>query len=229
MPSLTQPDDGFPAAWRWDDDGDRIQGHYVETTSANTSYGTSAVVKLELAGGEQRSVWLLQTALREKFAQELKRRQADDFEPGELITIQRGEERESAAGRRYRSFSVVFKDAPRQSAARILGVATPAPGETPLRLPASRHRARAPEGVRRHQRSPVMTWRIQAPEGVPVADPNPDTWRPESTPIILTEKTKVKDPDTGETIELAAGTALSPATAELIGLTKTTKTARGSR
>jgi hypothetical protein len=42
--------------------------------------------------------------------------------------------------------------------------------------------------------------------------------RPSSEPVQLTKTTKVKDPDRGETIELAAGTVLSAATAEKLGV-----------
>jgi hypothetical protein len=42
--------------------------------------------------------------------------------------------------------------------------------------------------------------------------------RPKSELVHLTKATKVKDPESGKTVELPAGTELSAATAEKLGL-----------
>jgi hypothetical protein len=42
--------------------------------------------------------------------------------------------------------------------------------------------------------------------------------RPSNTPVRLTKATKVKDPETGKPVTLAAGTELSGPTAEKLGL-----------
>jgi hypothetical protein len=44
--------------------------------------------------------------------------------------------------------------------------------------------------------------------------------KPSSEPVRLTKETKVKHPETGENLTLAAGTEVSAATAERLGLRK---------
>lgn len=91
-------------------------------------YGRCPIIVLDVEG-ERRSVWLTQTALRSKFAEELERRGAADFTPGEPVSIERATEmKESGTGKRYWPFSVAFGNAPTKTAAAILaGTETVAP------------------------------------------------------------------------------------------------------
>jgi hypothetical protein len=106
------PDD-YPAAWIWDDDGDRVGGSFVRFDRGHTrQYGDKTIVVLNVDGVE-RSVWLTQTVLYGKFRDELRERPSRTIEPGERITIsRRGKvESENATGS-YWGFSVVFHDKP---------------------------------------------------------------------------------------------------------------------
>lgn len=87
-----------------------------------TEYGQKAICVLSV-DGQERSLWLAQEALISKFRDELKRRAAADFSPGERIIVEReAEKKESAAGRRYWPFRVSFPEAPRRTASDLLGL-----------------------------------------------------------------------------------------------------------
>jgi len=64
---------------------------------------------LEVAG-EQRSVWLFDTALRNRIADEVAKRPGRDLTAGEPVLITRGGMATSANGRDYRSYRVRFPD-----------------------------------------------------------------------------------------------------------------------
>lgn len=114
----------FPRNWDWDGDGDTVQGSYVRVDEAPTSYGEKPILVLEV-GGEERSVWLLATALRNRFADEVAKRPNGDLTIGEQVVIERGEMRTSSSDRQYRAFTARFPDRPRRSAASILGAGRP--------------------------------------------------------------------------------------------------------
>jgi hypothetical protein len=119
------PDETFPATWRWDEHGRTVHGVYVRMDEAATDYGRKPIIVLDV-DGEERSVWLFDTALVSKFQDQLGTRPTRDFTVGERIRIERGEEKvESAGGRRYWPYRVKFPDAPKRSASDILGVDAP--------------------------------------------------------------------------------------------------------
>ena len=127
MSSIPNPaDDGqseYPRAWKWSEDGDDLAGKYAGMDSATTAYGPCGIILIDNHQDNERvAVWLMQTALRSKFADELERRADDNFTIGERISIRRGEEKESANGRTYRAFRVTFHDAPKPDARAILGL-----------------------------------------------------------------------------------------------------------
>jgi hypothetical protein len=114
-------DSDYPRSWRWDEDGLRIAGTYVEMNEGPSEYGRRAICVLQV-GGERRSLWLTQEALISKFREELERRELTDFTVGERIEVERGaEKKQSANGRGYWPFTVRFPDAPHKSAAELLG------------------------------------------------------------------------------------------------------------
>jgi len=118
-------DETFPATWRWDEHGRTLHGLYVRMDEAVTDYGRRPILILDV-DGEERSVWLFDTALVSKFHDQLATRPTGDFTAGERIVIERGEEKvESAGGRRYWPYKVRFPDAPKRSASDILGVDKP--------------------------------------------------------------------------------------------------------
>jgi hypothetical protein len=110
----------FPAAWLWETDG-AAEGVFVRMDAGPTAFGRRPIVVLEVAGVE-RSVWVNTAALRSKLVEELRRRKARDFNPGERVLIRRGAEKKtSAADRDYWPFFVNFPDAPGSDAAGMLG------------------------------------------------------------------------------------------------------------
>jgi hypothetical protein len=117
----------FPRNWRWDDDGDELEGTFLEFDEGPTAYGDKPILVLEV-DGEPRSVWLLETAIQSRFADEVAKRPARDLTVGERIQIRRGDIVTSGTGRDYRAFKVRFPDRPKRKASEILGKPT---GESP--------------------------------------------------------------------------------------------------
>jgi hypothetical protein len=119
----------WPRTWNFDTESVLV-GRFIELRRAETQDGPRALVELELediglpGAGERVTVWLSSAVLRRRFADELRRRArsgASDFEPGELVTIERGaEKRVGASGFSYWPFSVRFEHAAKESAAEIL-------------------------------------------------------------------------------------------------------------
>lgn len=127
----------YPRNWRFDEDGGDVEGRYVRISAAPTSYGEKPIVVLEI-DGEERSVWLLETALRNRIADEVAKRPSGDLTPGERVVIHRGDKKTSAAGREYRAFTARFPDAPKRSAAEILGASSESAAENESASGASR-------------------------------------------------------------------------------------------
>ena len=119
----------FPRGWRWDDDGDTVEGTFVEFDEGPTAYGDRPIIVVEV-DGENRSVWLFETALQSRFADEVAKRPTGDLTAGERISIRRGDMVTSGTGRDYRSFKVRFPDRPKRKAAEILGAPTTEPDGT---------------------------------------------------------------------------------------------------
>jgi transcriptional regulator with XRE-family HTH domain len=116
----------WTAVYRWEQ-GSRPREHEaaynVEFDEGPTAYGDKPILVLEV-DGEKRSVWLLETALQSRFADEVRKRPTGDLTPGERIIIHRGEMVRSGTGRDYRSFKVRFPDRPKREAAEIIGAPT---------------------------------------------------------------------------------------------------------
>jgi hypothetical protein len=110
-PTADEP--AYPRSWIWDDDGDIAAGTYVKADRAPTrDYGPKTVVVLEIEGVE-RSIWLLNDALFNKFRQEIAARPGRQLTPGERVIVQRLEEKISqSSGRKYRDFRAYFPDKP---------------------------------------------------------------------------------------------------------------------
>jgi len=121
-------DETYPRTWSFDADGEEIEGTFLAFGEGPTANGLQPFVTLEV-GGEQRTVWLFHSALSSKFRSELERRPEQDLNVGEPVIVRRREWKESAAGRRYRDYFVAFPEAPRRSAAEILGIGAPNVGE----------------------------------------------------------------------------------------------------
>ena len=104
------PED-FPKAWRWDEDGETLNGRFVRFDQGQMrSYGKKVIAVLEV-GGVERSVWLTQTVLYGKFRDELERRPGHKLEPGERVYIKRtGKVESEAAVGAYWGFSIGFPD-----------------------------------------------------------------------------------------------------------------------
>jgi hypothetical protein len=117
--AVPEASEQFPAYWSFDEHGLTLAGGYVRTDEGPTSYGQRAIVVFDV-DGQERALWLTQKALIGQFADELARRQARNFAPGERITVTRGSEKKtSAGGHQYWPFRVVFHDAPSRDAAAI--------------------------------------------------------------------------------------------------------------
>ncbi|HEY8776311.1 MAG TPA: hypothetical protein VIM33_07510 [Gaiellaceae bacterium] len=109
----------FPRNWIFDEDGDAVAGAFVRLEEGQTKdYGPRPIVILNIAG-EERSVWLFDTVIRNQFADEVRTRQ---LAAGERITVKRlGKVKSETTGREYRSYATTFHDRPQKSQAEILG------------------------------------------------------------------------------------------------------------
>jgi hypothetical protein len=110
----------FPRTWRWDDDGDTVEGRFIGFDEGPTAYGDKPIVVLQV-DGEPRSLWLFDTALVSKFREEVRKRPTRDLTAGEQLYIKRGGMITSGTGRDYRRYDVRFPDRPKRKAAEILG------------------------------------------------------------------------------------------------------------
>jgi hypothetical protein len=114
-------DSAFPEFWEWDKDGNDLDGGHVAFTTIPTKmYGEKPAVILHV-GKTDRTVPLWDTALGNRFRDEVERRPDADLAPGERVLIRRGDMVDGANGYRYRSYKVVFPDAPARTAKDILG------------------------------------------------------------------------------------------------------------
>jgi hypothetical protein len=122
--SLANNDESaYPRDWDWKTEGNVAAGAYVKTTAGATVHGQAAIMTLSI-GGEDRAIWVFWAALKSKLAQELARRGATDFRPGERIVITRFSMRKSKLNPTQTTvpFTVEFPDEPAATAAGILGV-----------------------------------------------------------------------------------------------------------
>jgi hypothetical protein len=119
---MNSVNDTYPRTWSFDDDGDTVEGTFVELGEAPTAgYGYKPVLTLDV-DGESRSVWVFHTSLAEKLREELSRRKTRDFTVGERIVVHRGERKTSkSTDRTYVPYRVTFPDGPKRTAADVLG------------------------------------------------------------------------------------------------------------
>jgi len=112
-----------PRNWRWDDDGDVVEGAYVELGEAHTRRDGDAkpILVLEV-DGEPRTVWLFHKVLRSQLRRELLRRPEGEFRVGEQIRIERlGEVQPENGGNSYVNYRATFAESPTRSPLDILG------------------------------------------------------------------------------------------------------------
>jgi hypothetical protein len=109
-----------PRWWDWATDGDSVDGTFVRFDQGHTKqYGPKVIVVL-LVSGEERSVWLLETVLHNKFKRELEGRPERNLKAGERVVVTRLDMRESeSGGTNYRDFRVLFPDRPAPSAMEL--------------------------------------------------------------------------------------------------------------
>src|SRR5262249_38518367 len=103
----------YPETWLWDQHGDVCSGTFVRFDKAATrEYGKKLILILEVDGRE-RSIWLLQTALKERIRDELRERSDRRLAVGERVAIHRLAETTTQDGKRsYRPFRIYFPDRP---------------------------------------------------------------------------------------------------------------------
>jgi len=112
----------YPRSWYWGDDPDECIGKYVGISEGYRKTGEVVpIITLEV-DGEPRAIWLFGIALRDQFLREIELRPSRDLDPGETVTIRRGEERQSAAhpDRHYRVFEVSFEHKRKPTAMELL-------------------------------------------------------------------------------------------------------------
>ncbi len=102
----------YPRWWNWDEDGEVADGTFVRFTRGRSEFGPKVILVLLIAG-EERSIWMHETALESKFRDELLNRPSRDLDPGERVAVKRGGMQKTLDGKRdYRAFDVRFPDRP---------------------------------------------------------------------------------------------------------------------
>lgn len=90
---------GYPESWR-PEAGDTFVGVFQRLESGHTSYGPAWIAVLaDVQSGEERSIWLLHTALRNQF-----KRHAPA--PGELVAVKYEGKATSGSGQKYDNWTV---------------------------------------------------------------------------------------------------------------------------
>lgn len=119
----TDEQPSYPKSWDWEVDGPTAAGTFVRFDSGPTKgYGHKPIVVLEI-DEEERSIWILETALFGRFRDELAQRPGRKLTAGERIVIRRGDMKKTQDGKRdYRASTAYFPDAPEPSAAELFGL-----------------------------------------------------------------------------------------------------------
>jgi hypothetical protein len=115
--------DQYARGWRWDEDGRHFECTFTRLTSGHTEYGQRPILN-GMVDGEERALWLNETALRSKFRDELTNRPEHRFTLGERIVVERGAEkkRNAADTFSYWPFEVSFPDKPQTSEVELLNL-----------------------------------------------------------------------------------------------------------
>jgi hypothetical protein len=118
----SQTETQYPCSWLWAEDGNTLDGTFVEFDEGMTrDFGARPII-VAVVAGEKRSLWLNETALRNRVADEVARRPSGDLDPGERLIVTRLGKKMSGNGREYVAFDVKFPDRPRRSAQDIFNV-----------------------------------------------------------------------------------------------------------
>ena len=106
----------YPRFWNWDEDGPLLAAPFVRFSQGQTKlFGPKPIAVVEV-DGEERSVWLTQTVLFRQFRDELQRRPDHKLAPGERISSEKHEKKQSEeGGYAYTPFTTIFHDAPELS------------------------------------------------------------------------------------------------------------------
>ena len=105
---LAQQKKDTSTSWR-PNPGDELLGTFIEWSSGKTSRDeTYRIAVIETEDGQRLAVWLFYAVLREEF-------EKADPQPGELLLIQRSEDRSGANGTTYRMYSVTVDRAEQDS------------------------------------------------------------------------------------------------------------------
>ncbi len=117
----------YPAYWDFAEDGPLLSARFVKFDQGQTrQYGPKPICVLEV-GGEERSLWLTQTVLYQRFRDELLRRPDRTLAVGERISVERHEKKRTEDGRyEYTPFTIVFHDAPSVSETDLFELDSPA-------------------------------------------------------------------------------------------------------
>jgi hypothetical protein len=120
-----------PETWLWDDHGDVCTGRFVRFDKAATrDYGKKLILVLDV-DGQERSVWLLQTALFNQIRDEVAERPNRNLSVGERVTIHRLPKTKTEDGNRsYHPFRSYFPDRPALDVASEFELDNPAKPET---------------------------------------------------------------------------------------------------
>jgi hypothetical protein len=124
-------DNIYPRAWIFgegdEQDGKEAVGKFRRFAQGRTKMGDPVPICILEIDAEERAVWLNAMALRNKFADEVGKREGKNLDPGEIVSVVRGEKRQSQSSpdRSYWTFTVGFEHAAQLSALEILSAGVP--------------------------------------------------------------------------------------------------------
>jgi len=120
--------ENFAKAFYFKGPGDTLIGEFLRWSKGTTSRGeTHPIAEIRDRDGVAYSVWCFYTVLRQQLVDL-------DLTPGDWLAIRREEDRESAAGHRYRNFKVIALDEGTPAAVSPPVDAAPPPSETPITI-----------------------------------------------------------------------------------------------
>src|SRR5262245_51458166 len=91
---------GYPEAWIPSQDDPELVGEFVRLEHGQTAHGPAWIAILRAADGQERSLWLLHTVLRNEFTRQRPQQ-------GELVVVRYLGPKQGAQGQAYESYRVV--------------------------------------------------------------------------------------------------------------------------
>jgi hypothetical protein len=120
--------DSEPRFWRWDVDGNRVDGTFVRAGEGFTKQGTRSPFVTLMVDDREVDVWVHHKALKSKIRQRIE--EHGQIEDGERMIMERKPDKTTSAdGYDYYPYTVEFPDLPQKDQADLFGAEKAEPKE----------------------------------------------------------------------------------------------------